>query len=488
MADPVTVFVAVAAPTAALVGGLSGFLLTLRREQRQAKSEFGTEVRGIFQLRIDALNAAAARQHPEARANAIGQRLQAAEDDYFNHLDNLLLYDPDYSSYLRRRMRIETAFVRPTKEGEVAPETREKLRALEQRTEEIQGVSAVPLLVEDYYAQGIARYAAGDYRGAVDHFSQAIRLDSKDARYYWRRGDAYDELGLLKEALQDYGEALRLDPTNPSYFMYRGLTLDKLGQSKEALVDYNRSLELRPDDPSTLNNRGNTLDSLGRYEEALADYNRSLELRPDDSSTLDNRGNTLAHLGQYKEALAGHNRSLELRPNYPDTLNNRGTTLAGLGRYEEALADINRSLELRPDHAGVLHNRAITLTHLGKFSEALEDFDESLTIRPDHLSTRVDRATLLARMGRTAEAEQEVDGVLAKKPEEADELGSIAGFFAVTDRPDDALMYLKEAAEKDSAQAVFARTDRNFANLRDDPRFRALAGEDEPPPAPGASP
>lgn len=213
---------------------------------------------------------------------------------------------------------------------------------------------------------------------------------------------------------------------------------------KEALANYNWVLELEPDDPNALYNRGLVYIRLERYEEALVDLNRSLKLRPDDPDTLVVRGVIYGHLKRCEEALADHNRSLELRPDDPGTLNNRGLTYDDLERYEEALADFNRSLELRPDDPDTLNNQGITYIRLKRYEEALDDFNRSLELKPDNPST----------------------------------IYNVACLFSLQRKTDDALAYLEKAIKGDEKYREMAKTDNDFDNIREDPRFKKLTESD----------
>jgi tetratricopeptide (TPR) repeat protein len=247
-----------------------------------------------------------------------------------------------------------------------------------------------------------------------------------------------ERLTRLEEKLEDMRRLGFVTDVRTAFL--RGNYFYNQGKYDEALADYNRSLELRPDNPAILNNRGRTYDELGRYDEALADYNRSLELKPDDPVTLNNRGITYHKLKRYDEALADYNRSLELRPDNPITLNNRGSTYDELGRYDEALADYNRSLELRPDNLTTLNNRGSTYAKLGRYDEALADYNRSLELRPDYPSAIYNLACIFSLWGKT----------------------------------DDALAYLEKAIKMDKKYREMAKTDKDFDNIRDDPRFKKL--------------
>jgi tetratricopeptide (TPR) repeat protein len=265
-----------------------------------------------------------------------------------------------------------------------------------------------------------------------------------DAKTAFLRGNYYYNQGKYNDALAAYNWSLELRPDHPAALYNRGITYSHLERYDEALADFNRSLELKPDNPDALDNRGAVYGQLGRHDEALADLNRSLELKPDDPDALSTRGAIYGRLKRYDEALADFNRSLELKPDNPDALDNRGAAYGNLGRHDEALADFNRSLELKPDDPDILNERGATYGNLGRHDEALADLNRSLELKPDDL----------------------------------DALYNLACLFSLWGKPNDALAYLEKAIGKDKECRELSKTDEDFNNIRDDPRFKKLIESD----------
>ncbi|EDX86533.1 DnaJ domain protein [Synechococcus sp. PCC 7335] len=61
-----------------------------------------------------------------------------------------------------------------------------------------------------YYYQGMARFRLGYVESAIAAFSEAIKLDGGDARYYYQRGIAYQELHDYTEAQRDIRHSAQL--------------------------------------------------------------------------------------------------------------------------------------------------------------------------------------------------------------------------------------------------------------------------------------
>ncbi len=257
-------------------------------------------------------------------------------------------------------------------------------------------------------------------------------------------GSAYFYTERYEQAKNVCDRILSLNPNDSLALNNRGIIYGQLGRYDLALDDLNRVLELNSDDANAFYNRGVVYALLKTYKKALADFNRSLKIKPDDLAALTNRGTTYAHLEEYEKALADFNRLLEIGPNNPAVLNNRGNTYKKLERYEEALADYNHSIELRPDDPHTLSNRGGIYAKLERYKEALADYNRSLELSPDDPDTLYNLACLSSLLGKA----------------------------------DDALSYLEKAIDKDQKYREMAKTDKDFDNIRDDPRFKKLIESD----------
>jgi tetratricopeptide (TPR) repeat protein len=63
-----------------------------------------------------------------------------------------------------------------------------------------------------YNNRGFVWHDKGDLDRAIADYSEAIRLDPKQANAYRNRGNALREKGDLDRAIADLNEAIRLDP------------------------------------------------------------------------------------------------------------------------------------------------------------------------------------------------------------------------------------------------------------------------------------
>jgi tetratricopeptide (TPR) repeat protein len=143
-----------------------------------------------------------------------------------------------------------------------------------------------------YDYRGIAYANRHDYDRAIVDFSEAIRLDPKDAYAYSNRGNAYNDKGDHERAIPDLNEAIRLDPKFADAYNNRcwarflmGLDLD------QALADCTEALRLSPTNRAdTLNTRGVIELKLGAFDRAIADFGEAIAMNPKDAGSLYARG------------------------------------------------------------------------------------------------------------------------------------------------------------------------------------------------------
>ena len=88
----------------------------------------------------------------------------------------------------------------------------------------------------EYYQQGKLKAKQQNYQEAIVNFSQAIKINSSSAEYYYQRALAYFNLGQLHLAVFDYNESIKLD--SQSYQAYYGRALVKV-----ALKNFSGALE-----------------------------------------------------------------------------------------------------------------------------------------------------------------------------------------------------------------------------------------------------
>ena len=108
--------------------------------------------------------------------------------------------------------------------------------------------------------------------------------------------------GDFKGALDEYDRALRIDSTEVEYLINRGLTKQKLYDYVGSVADFTKAISLKPDFEKAWFNRGNVLTKLNRFEEAIEDYSLAIFYDPAYAAAYYNRALGKNKLGMNKDA------------------------------------------------------------------------------------------------------------------------------------------------------------------------------------------
>jgi uncharacterized caspase-like protein/Flp pilus assembly protein TadD len=163
-----------------------------------------------------------------------------------------------------------------------------------------------------FFEQGSLKHRKGDYRGAIEDYTEAIRLKPDAAEVYNRRGNAKSNLGDNQGAIEDYTRAIRLNSDDASAYSARGLTKASLGDNQGAIEDYTKAILLKPDFPFAYENRGLAKHDLGDNQGAIEDFNEAIRLEKDYAFAYHSRALTKAALGDKQGAIADYREAARL--------------------------------------------------------------------------------------------------------------------------------------------------------------------------------
>ena len=132
-----------------------------------------------------------------------------------------------------------------------------------------------------YFNRGMAHFYHGqNYDKAIRDLTTAIRLKPKFDKAYQMRGLVRAEKGDWEGLRDDATEAIRLNSTDSELYNIRGGACYQLEDDQAALTDFDRSIQLKNDKPEPYHNRGLVKQRLGDLDGAIADFQQSMTLNP----------------------------------------------------------------------------------------------------------------------------------------------------------------------------------------------------------------
>ncbi len=124
---------------------------------------------------------------------------------------------------------------------------------------------------EVWHSQGEIKYFAKDYNSAIVDFDEAIELNPKHVRAYYKRGNAKSNLADYADAIEDYMHAIRLNHKHARAYNNSGNAKINLDDYAGAIDDYTHAIMIDPEDANYYHNRSITRCKLGDTESALGD-------------------------------------------------------------------------------------------------------------------------------------------------------------------------------------------------------------------------
>ena len=154
-----------------------------------------------------------------------------------------------------------------------------------------------------------------DNDAAISAFAEAIRLDRKYARAYYKRGTAYARRGDYDKAIADYSEAIRLDPQLAEAYCNRGLAYGKKREHDNAIANYTDAIRVDPKYVIAYNYRGFAYGMTGKYDKAIADYNEAIRLDAKNAMAFNYRAAAYDRKGEQGKAISDYTEAIRLDPN-----------------------------------------------------------------------------------------------------------------------------------------------------------------------------
>ena len=216
------------------------------------------------------------------------------------------------------------------------------------------------------FVLGMARRAAGDGKGAIARFSDALGQTAEPSSslnhsvVYFSRGVTYLFKGDSDHALADLNQAIKLQPTFAEAYVNRGLIYVAKGDYSQALADANQALQLKPDLAIAYNNRGLIYLQRDDYDRAIDDFSQALKLlvgATDSSKTIRPDGSQLGTFNRSDRDSSSCQLCLTEFSDYIVYIN-RGDAYLSKGDHDRALTDFNHAIKLQPNRVLAYFNRA----------------------------------------------------------------------------------------------------------------------------------
>jgi len=118
----------------------------------------------------------------------------------------------------------------------------------------------------------------GEFKNAIEDYSEAIRRDPRLAIAYCSRGHAWSRIGEYDKAIADFDEFLRLKPSAADGYYGRGSARVQKSDFDKAITDLGHAIQLAPGLANAYAVRGEAWFQQGEWEKAISDLDEAVRL------------------------------------------------------------------------------------------------------------------------------------------------------------------------------------------------------------------
>ena len=202
------------------------------------------------------------------------------------------------------------------------------------------------------YAQfhlGITKVNQSDPQGAVEHFTECVRLNPNEILAYRNRAMLYMDMEEYDLAFADYDKVIGLNAEGYIDYFLRGFANAHLGRYDLAIRDFDVSIGMDPSYAASYVERGRSMGAIGETYAAIRDFDKALELDPESPSVFELRGRQYQHIDNHARAVEDFSKAIELDGDIPLPHFVRGISNIHIGEYDTALADFDDFIKLKPE-------------------------------------------------------------------------------------------------------------------------------------------
>ncbi len=305
---------------------------------------------------------------------------------------------------------------------------------------------------DKFINQGDNLFKTGNFRQAIDIYSNAIEVAPDYSLGYMKRAIVFRSQGDESMAEQDYRKAIQLNPYSEFVYDSRAkmkilatdyITFPDLGQYYfqieeglsfiyDGFVDTHYNLEYYSE---FINNSQNFEDmndleyrnflisgfdalSAQSYDNALTEIDNSLDLNQDFAISHDLRGLALAGNGEIEEAIASFDSAIALDKDLILPYYNRSMIYRISGEIEKGLTDINEALVRDDDNIYFYLARATLYKEAGDMDSSIRDFNKIISLDSTFIDAYIYRSLIYTFVGNLNQAQADIDEAIELDPQD----------------------------------------------------------------------
>jgi tetratricopeptide (TPR) repeat protein len=228
---------------------------------------------------------------------------------------------------------------------------------------------------------------------AKERFLAAVKLDRTVWEAWHNLGTIAFSEGADEEAIEHFTQAIKVNPAHLPSLLGRAEARRRAGETKDARADFERAIAQTEETDPVRRDAAARLAALlrdaGQYEDAIDVLRDTLRTTGANAQVYVELG--LIYLAQNRDELAGLviSKAALIDDKDPAVYNAAALIALRQGKSQEAFEAFDRATALDPSYLDARFNKASVLLDAGDFERAKQELSTIVQKNPDDLAARV---------------------------------------------------------------------------------------------------
>jgi tetratricopeptide (TPR) repeat protein len=282
--------------------------------------------------------------------------------------------------------------------------------------------------VNQLYLKAHDAYDEQKYDEAIKDWSEALKINPKDATALFNRSAAYAAAKDFDKALQDLDATIQLSPKDPDAYelradLYRERSIKQTGGYKrtpdtaKAIADYGEELQLRMQNEAEpkkwVQSQAEQAEGGFNFERAIAAWGAVANADPKDANAHIQRAATFLRWRERDNALPEYTEAIRIDPANAIAYKCRAELYSYQGNHAKAIEDYSEAIRIDGDALKAdsgneqlknalfecYHARGEDYAASGQKDRSIADFDEAAKLKPEDVMLYRSRAEVFFAKG-----------------------------------------------------------------------------------------
>lgn len=226
---------------------------------------------------------------------------------------------------------------------------------------------------------GNESYKQKKFDQALEHYNNAIQLDSTDMTFFTNKAAVYYEMGDFDKAIKECERAIEVGRENRADFKLIAKALSRMASSYQKKDDLEKAKHFFQKSLSE-HRTPETLSKLSEVEKIIKEREMKAYIDPEKSLEEKAKGNEFFQKGDFPSAIKHYTEAIKRNPDDAKIYSNRSACYQKLAEFKMAHDDAEQCIKRDPKFVKGYIRKGMALMAMKKSSDAAAAFRSALEI------------------------------------------------------------------------------------------------------------